>query len=115
MEIETITISGGVRHIGSNAFEGCYNLKKVELQEGVAIIDSNAFFCCNNLREIIIPDSVQIISFDIGLSENQDVTIYCGENSYAHQWAVEHNIRTSHQLPKINNKGSGASINACFS
>ena len=48
-------------YIGGWAFQGCTNLKKVEIENGIEFIYECAFSGCHKLKEINIPDSVVFI------------------------------------------------------
>lgn len=66
-------------------------LTKVIIQEGITEITSSGFMSCENLKECTIPDSV--ISIDNSAFYNcPNLVIKCNKNSYAEQFAKEHNI-----------------------
>ena len=50
-----------VIHIGNEAFNGLYDLKKVIISKAVKSIGSNAFYNCTNLEEISIGDGLEVI------------------------------------------------------
>jgi hypothetical protein len=52
-----------VEKIGKEAFDGCYDLKKVYLPASMKEIGDKAFFCCEKLKEVHIPDQVLQIAF----------------------------------------------------
>jgi len=83
-DVSSISIDPGAKHIGYNAFDGCYNLtsavipsniisigacafmnctklKSVTLSEGITTIDRSAFYYCKSLKSITIPASVTYI------------------------------------------------------
>ena len=47
-----------VTAIGSEAFEGCKTIKKVNFSNSIETIGSNAFMNCDNIETITIPESV---------------------------------------------------------
>lgn len=59
--IETVTIPGNVRRVGSRAFYDCGNLYRIILQDGVKEIGSSAFASCAKLDKAILPASLQKI------------------------------------------------------
>lgn len=52
---ETFVVPGWITEIGSSAFKGCRNMKKVVLHEGVTRIGNYAFAGCFNLAEVNLP------------------------------------------------------------
>jgi|GEM_PF-2295788 len=61
--LTNIEIPLGVSSIGSNAFDGCSDLKSVTLPGGLKSIGEKAFYDCTSLTSIIIPSSVTSIGF----------------------------------------------------
>lgn len=61
-EIEHIIIEEGITLIGHSAFEGCYNLKQLDLPSSLVGIDQNAFYKCEgSLDRVVIPENVTYI------------------------------------------------------
>ncbi|MDE5613796.1 MAG: leucine-rich repeat domain-containing protein [Treponemataceae bacterium] len=58
--IQSVTLDG-VKSIGQNAFEKCYNLTEVTIADGVKNIGSGAFAGCGALTSVVIPESVERI------------------------------------------------------
>lgn len=56
-----VNIENGITAIGSDAFAGCYNLRKVSIPESVQQINFRAFLGCENLTSIKIPNSVILV------------------------------------------------------
>lgn len=58
--IESISLPDSLAEVGSNAFSGCYNLKKLTFGANSQFVQfySNTFNQCSNLTEITIPSSV---------------------------------------------------------
>ena len=94
-----VTIPGNVKTIGGGAFYGCRSLTSVTLQEGVTTIGSAAFAENPKLTSVTIPRSVTSISSDAfrpnlsSLTLSPDLVIHCYENSYAHTYAKEYNVK----------------------
>lgn len=113
--IESVTIPSGVVQINSKSFYKCLNLKKISIPDsviyifdkafcycvslesitlptGLKLIGSQVFYNCHRLKRISIPDSVKRIGAGAfyGCSK---LTIHCQQNSYAHKYATENNIR----------------------
>ena len=59
--VQSITIPGTVKRIGNCAFENCFKLTSVVMQNGVTEIGYNAFGSCENLTSVTISDSVKNI------------------------------------------------------
>lgn len=86
-----VTIPEGVTKLDDRAFFGCKNLTTVVIPEGVTSIGDWEFFDCKALTSVTIPASVtKIYNNAFMLLENVTLTVV--ENSYAHTFAVEHNI-----------------------
>ena len=58
---EEFTVPEGVETIAPHAFDGCKNLKKVELPESVKEIGKGAFEDCENLEEVTLPEDIKVI------------------------------------------------------
>lgn len=67
-----------------------------------------AFAHCNSLSSISIPESVTSIGF-CAFNDCNNLTIYCKENSYAHQYAIDEGI--PYQL--TNAAPQGKDISSC--
>ncbi|MFW2488779.1 leucine-rich repeat protein [Clostridium chromiireducens] len=50
--------------IGSNAFNGNINVKKIIVTNGISEIGDQTFANCPNLEDVYIPDSVQVVGKD---------------------------------------------------
>ena len=61
VDIEQVSITGGICDISNYAFNGCVNLKSVSLREGITSIGDNAFQGCTGLINISIPETVTTI------------------------------------------------------
>lgn len=109
---EVVIPEGDLKSIGSNAFYMCTSLPEVNIPSSITSIGSNAFSGCDSLTKVIIPPTVTEIADDaFGVVEfgvfkylngrltsqhekhyPKDLVIYGKENSYAHQYALKHNI-----------------------
>lgn len=60
------TIPASVKTIGSWAFRGSFNLKKVSFEEGIVLetIEDNAFDSCSELTEITLPSTLRTLGED---------------------------------------------------
>lgn len=86
-----------LKYICDMAFQNCEKIDKVYLPKSVKHI-GKAFNGCNNLENILIYDNVDFI--DEEAFENCNTTIHCLANSYAHKFAIQHNINFSIYEPK---------------
>lgn len=88
----SVTIPEGVTTIGAFAFYECKSLVSVTIPEGVTIIGNSTFAYCPALRDISIPESVSHITEDAFWGSTDRLTIHTPAQSYAHEYAKEHNI-----------------------
>ena len=95
--ITSVVIPGSVETIGASAFEQCYDLTKVTLNEGTKTIKTKAFWNCTP-DWIVIPNSVSVIESKalyvywdyLGSSDNIvdcGGKIYCYVASKPAEWA----------------------------
>ena len=61
--LKKIDIPDGVKSIGHNAFAGCKSLEEITIPEGVTSIDFYAFLDCINLEKVKIPEGIKEISY----------------------------------------------------
>lgn len=61
--IESVTMPSSLRRIEESAFDGCINLRKVDLNQGLAYIGDKAFKNNTNLSSIWIPSTVTEIAY----------------------------------------------------
>lgn len=92
----------GVTTIANTAFYVNLNLTKVTLPESVSNIGSGAFSDCYNLNNVtILNKAAQIgekafyVYLDTPEHWNDKVTVYCYEDSTAHKYAIENNVKYS--------------------
>ncbi len=78
--------------IGNSAFSKCGEITNIVLSENVTKINSCAFEYCSNLSNIVIPKSVTSIGYR-AFDGCENLIITCEENSYAHQYAKDNNIK----------------------
>lgn len=91
------------------AFLNCTSLENVTIKGDIQAIGSAVFMNCENLKSINIPESVTSIGNDV-FEFCENITIYCYENSYAHEYAKSNSINYSlitdgRQLGDVNNDG----------
>ena len=80
-----------VDEILKQTFYKCTSLEYMELPDSVTEIYPHAFAGCTSLKEITIGRNVTEIS-DTAFKDDDQLTIACWEDSYAYQYAVDHNI-----------------------
>ncbi len=91
VNMESANITENISTIPTQAFYGCSNLSEVTLSDSVTTINGYAFANCASLKQITLGKNVTAIaptSFD----NDDELTIYCYRDSYAHRYAVENNI-----------------------
>lgn len=59
--LDTFSVNGSVKTIGSYAFAGNAALKKITFEEGVTSIANHAFLCCDSLKYITLPKTLTSI------------------------------------------------------
>ena len=91
--IREITIPGRIKIIGESAFRDCEVLEKVFIEDGVQEIREYAFTNCYELKEVHIPKSVTKIDDYAFMYTSGSLIIYCDENSIAHQFCMEYDIK----------------------
>ncbi|MGX8850249.1 leucine-rich repeat protein [Amedibacillus sp. YH-ame10] len=117
ISLEEVYISDSVESIGMQAFSYCRNLKTIRLPKRLKIINESLFRYCDSLESIILPNGVTEIgatafadcpnlasvSFPtsikdkaIGsriLSNSNNATMMVSDNSVAHKYARQNNIK----------------------
>ena len=89
--LKNITIPYGVTSIGERAFEYCKSLTEITIPDSIISISDDVFSCCESLKKITIPDSVTSIS-QTAFYCCSSLTIWTWRDSYAWQYAIDHNI-----------------------
>ncbi len=74
-----------VESIGNDAFAFCRSLESVTIPNSVTNMGRHAFTGCSKLKSVTIPDTVTTIG---NIAFSSTTTIYCYENSTAHNYAV---------------------------
>ncbi len=97
--LTSVKIPNSVTSMGKLAFYGCSGLTSIEIPSSVTSIGDFAFAYCSGLTSIEIPDSVTNIEKQafVGCKE---ITICANQNSYAEQYAQEHDIPFQAVIPK---------------
>lgn len=60
--IKSVSISEGIKTLGSQIFSGCYNITSVELPSTLEYMGTSSFSECRKLTQIVIPKNVNNIS-----------------------------------------------------
>lgn len=75
-DLKTVNISNDVTSIGSFTFDGCSSLTDVNIPSSVTTIGSHAFADCKNINEIDIPDKVtKILDYTFYNCSNLEILI----------------------------------------
>lgn len=113
-----VTIPDSVKTIGEEAFSACRSLTRMTFPDGVTEISARALYACASLTEVTIPDSVTTIREGAFSNCESLKTLFLPESveyisdecfhaglvlivmpeSYAEQYAVEHDIPYRFQL-----------------
>lgn len=89
--LSSLTINIGVRDIPRQCFNRCTGLQTVYLPSDLETIDDLAFGSCDYLDKVYIPRSVSYISSSAFARSYPTLCVYY--KSYAHQYAIDNNIR----------------------
>lgn len=79
-----------LREVEEDAFSGTA-AETVVFPEGFLSIGENAFSGAGSLTDVYIPESTEYIA-DSAFSITRDLTIYGVDDSYAKEWAEEHQV-----------------------
>lgn len=123
--LTTVSLPDNITKIGSCAFQDCANLKNINMPKKLTMIEwraflnctsltnitfynalkqisDSAFIGCSSLTKVVVPRSVDLISSDgpLGTQDafkncNANLTFYVNRNSYAHKYALNHDIKVS--------------------
>ncbi len=77
-----------------SSFENCNNLTTLSIGGNITTIRSSAFANCNNLETVVISPNVTDIATD-AFEGCEKLTIYCIEDSYAYEYALNNGIPVS--------------------
>lgn len=92
--LEKVYLPLTLRQIGGYAFTFCEKLTSIMVPYGVEELPAKVFYGCSSLKEVNVPISVTSIAPDTFIGCNA-VKLYVVPGSYAHTYAVEHNIACS--------------------
>ncbi|MBQ8551201.1 MAG: leucine-rich repeat protein [Clostridia bacterium] len=90
--INSATLAEGITEIGASAFEGATSLVCIVSPESLTTIGDGAFKGCTEFNSVILYEGVTEIG-DGAFDGCTNVTVYCVENSPAHTYVVDNNIR----------------------
>lgn len=97
ISVSKIKIPSSVLMIGGYAFAHS-SVPEVDIENGVLAIAYDAFTGCHNLKKLFVPESVTSITGSF--IDSSVTTLYCIENSVAHQFAINNGYNY-----KLVNKG----------
>ena len=89
--LKEVKIPDSIKTIESGAFTEDDGLNEVIIPYGVTSIGSHAFSYCEALERAEIPDSVIVIG-NYAFDDCENLTIYCGVDSKAAEYAANNNI-----------------------
>lgn len=90
--INSVTLAEGISEIGDGAFEGATNLVCIVAPQSLTTVGDNAFKGCTSFNSVILYNGVTAIG-ENAFSGCAALTVYCNENSAAHTYAVENEIK----------------------
>ena len=78
--LESVTVPGSVKEIGSSAFYNCDELREIIIEDGVKQIDYQAFAECHNLERVVLPASLSYLDSTAFAGCPQGIELdFCGE------------------------------------
>ncbi len=90
--LTSVVIPAGVKMIGAEVLQYCYNLTHVEIPEGVERIGAYAFVGMDSLMAVTVPASVTEISLGAFTEAAESFTMYGYTGSAAQTYASENGI-----------------------
>lgn len=85
-KITKIVLPEGLKHIGSNAFNGCVSLTEINIPESVEIIGKGAFCRCEGLKNIKVPETAEMLDGAfLGCKNLADENGFIAVNGYLFQ------------------------------
>lgn len=96
--LENIMLSDKTVMIGENAFAFCEKIKDIAIPDSTEQIQSHAFFGCINLESVITGKSLTTVGekafeyFETGNLILPNLKIFCCDNSFMHDYAIENEI-----------------------
>jgi hypothetical protein len=98
--LKNVTLPNDLLVIGNQAFADCSALERINIPSRVTTIGEQTFYGCNSLENITMPDSISNIADNIFnrvsiMAVDTGLQITCSENSYAYQYAAQHDISTN--------------------
>ena len=99
--LQQIIIPNSVKKIGEEAFSYCDSLAKIDIPKSVTEIGYNSFSDCENLKIMIINNPEMIIKPE-AIINTPVLTIKCYENSTAHKYAKNNQIKYDTSLGESN-------------
>jgi len=80
LSLQSITLLGGCKSIGDNAFNGCLTVREIIIPDGVESIGLRAFRSCKGLTHISLPDSLVSIGDSAFMSCESLATVSLGKS-----------------------------------
>jgi len=71
--------------IASNAFEGCSNLKYIDIPEGVHTLETYSMADCHQLLYVVLPDSLKEIGY--WSFQSDQINFICHKGTFAQEYA----------------------------
>lgn len=87
--LQLVVCGSGLKEIGLAAFQSCYNLREIKLNDGLESVQRYALSDIDAMTSVEIPASVTEIDYAAFYSAVEDFVIIGEAGSYAEQFAAE--------------------------
>ncbi|GEM_PF-3524967 len=93
-ELKYIILPESLVSLGISAFNGCSKLESVNIPYGLTKLESYTFANCGGLLSVLLDTNITTIDSAV-FSNSSKVTVYCYENSAAHNYCIAESVKYS--------------------